>query len=75
MFVFVVFGNLNMGCFVLSVICGVKRCVVCVDLCVLVCEWFLLFNVFAYVARDVLCDVVWFAFSARVVGVCVCVLC
>ena len=80
MFVCVVFGNLNVCCFVLSLIYGVGCSVVCVYLCVFVCECFCRLNVCVCLVRDVVCDVVWFVFLRVLSGFifcikCVCALC
>ena len=81
MLVCVVFGKLNVCCFVLSVIYGVGFSVIYVYLCVFVCECFCCLNVCACLVRDVLWDVVWFVFLRVLSGFmlfyikCVCAFC
>ena len=68
----VVFGKVNVCCFVLYVVYGVRCCLVGVYVCVNG----LLFNVCVWFVRNVLCDVVWFVFLCVLsVFVCVCIKC
>ena len=75
-FVCVVFGKLNVCCFVLSVIYGVRCRVVCVYVCVLVCECFccllclfvlfVMYCVMLYGLSFCVCCRCWFFFGLSV---------